>query len=85
MDGVLDSWLPPVFPSMDRIVIDTEGRVVKLAARGGRFPAMCPHSYCAPSCLPCTMLRSGDAGRQGLCLQGGLTAHVPARIFRMRR
>jgi hypothetical protein len=37
-------------------------------------------SYCAPSCLPCTMLGSGPAGRQGPRLSRfGGTGHVPAK------
>ncbi len=58
----------PSFSSMYRIIIDTEGRAGSSSPKGGRFPAMYCHSYCAP----------------WLRLQSEAKGHVPARTFRMR-
>jgi hypothetical protein len=54
----------PSFSSVDRIVIDTEGRVVKLAALGAALPGKCTLIRIVPlgsasSALPGRGARSG--------------------------
>jgi hypothetical protein len=52
--------------------------------QGRGFPKRKFRSYGAPSCLPCTTLGSGPAGRQGPHLQGGACGTLAGQERRER-